>query len=312
MSPALPRKIVDLLLADMRKPPTKAADARPHAPDQRVAEFALSYLDAFGYFARPLAGWDAATAADVRRAVGDAQAAAGLKRTGTLTPRTVRYFESPRCGCPDVDRPHNAYGAVAARAKASLVRWQKAGVKYRVEACPAGVAKTGFAAVVETGFAAWSKYGNISAVRAAKGEDADVVFRVAAGPQSNFDGAGGQFGWAGVPDGGPVVVTLDDGEAWTLDAREHGVCLHNAVRHLLGHALGLTHSRVPTALMAPAYNATTCEPQLFDDVQRFQARYGVRAASLDRRPKAATLCVPVAAEDAVAAVTAAGYKVSGN
>ncbi len=71
-------------------------------------------------------------------------------------------------------------------------------------------------------------------------------------------------------------MKFDVDEAWTLLPGQRGTMLVNVATHEFGHLMGLSHSRLQTALMAPYYNAAIAVPQSQDDITRFQARYGVR------------------------------------
>lgn len=67
---------------------------------------------------------------------------------------------------------------------------------------------------------------------------------------------------------------LDDTEQW-VDSKEEGVDIMTVAAHELGHALGLGHSAVPGALMAPYYQGYDPEfalPQ--DDIDAIQSLYG--------------------------------------
>lgn len=274
-------RAVDLLLTHMATPGKRATarDASPvHGPSESTAKFALSYLDAFGYLKTELAEWKDIELGDILKAVGDFQGMFGLKRTKALDLKTVRAMEAPRCGCPDVVQARHA-GARGLKdfVTANLPRWKKTGVTYAIADYLPGISKTDFEQAVDAAFRSWTPYGNVDVSRATQGTS-DIVISVGRGAQSNFDGAGGTLAWAYLPDGGDnqLVMRFDLDETWILDPTQRGIVLHNVARHEFGHLLGLDHSRVQGALMAPYYNAAIRDPQQNDDIPRFQARYGVR------------------------------------
>lgn len=279
------KRAVDLLLDRMAKdakakPRTRAAlNNAPHAPDERVAKFSLSYLDAFGYLKNELAQWKDISLTDIITAIKQFQGFFGLPRNGQICTKTVRAMEMPRCGCPDILRArHRTFRAMKELAATNLPRWQKTGLTYSITDYVPGVSKTDFESTVYNAFQAWVRLGNVE-VNPAKSAQADIIISTGSGPQSNFDGPGGTLAWAYLPDGSDqqLLMRFDLGETWILDATQRGIVVANVATHEFGHLLGLDHSRVQSALMAPYYNVATSVPQANDDIPRFQARYGVRS-----------------------------------
>ncbi len=261
------QRAVDLLVADMGKKTRGVLDGpRVHKADARVAGFALSYLDAFGWLRDELAAWKDISLQDIKLALGDLQASLGLKKTRTLTVQTVRAMEAPRCGCPDVLRVrHAARRKFADRAAARRELWRKSGLSYYICDHPAGVPGGQFSTAVWEAFATWTLFTGVRSERTRVRGDADVLVDVGRGPQSNFDGPGGTLAWVSVrEDGDQLVMMLDADEDWTLHTCNRRVCVHNVLRHEAGHVLGLEHDSSPCALMSPFYNAIVDKPQPVD------------------------------------------------
>jgi matrix metalloproteinase-14 (membrane-inserted) len=283
--------------------PARRRPRRYEAPteDRRAAKFAACYLDAFGYLETGLE--NEPDQAALVRALSLFQYAAHVPVHGMLCPRTLRAMEAPRCGCPDVVRPrprHDRYRAIRAWAQQMQPVWTKRHLRYAVAAYVDGVPAPVQDQVLATAFGAWTRLGNIEAEPTTDLASADVVIGTGAGPASNFDGPGGVLAWAYMPDGSDRQLQLrfDQAESWTASAAERGTALLNVATHEVGHALGLTHSAINTALMAPFYSAAVAAPQPSDDVPRFQNLYGVRVATAP-----APAPVPPATPGATAATT---------
>lgn len=258
---------------------SKAADERASMPEARMA---VQYLNAFGYLGRELEDWKDITLGDLVDALASFQEFFGLKQSGILDTAVVRSMEKYRCGCPDVVSPDTVAGAEFLRvrqfAATNLPRWQKTSIKYTVEAYVSGLSKTEQDEVFDKAFDAWERVCGITVERAGPGQTADVVIGTGQGQRSNFDGAGGTLAWAYLPQGDDrqLVMKFDMDESWvgTGGASARGILMFNVAAHEFGHLLGLDHSRVQTALMAPFYDPNTASPRDNDDIPRAQARYG--------------------------------------
>jgi hypothetical protein len=279
------KKAITLLLDKMQAGQVAARDLKPttnvvHAPDERVAKFALSYLDAFGYLKEEINEWGDITIGDILSAIGQFQSMFGLKKTKTLDVKTVRAMEAPRCGCPDIVRHRHTEACGLKRAiNANLPRWKKSGVTYTIADYLPSVGKTDMDSIVQSAFDAWTKSGNLNVTRSTGGTP-DIVISYGRGKQSNFDGPGGTLAWAYLPNGtdSQLLCRFDLDETWVLSPNQRGILLFNVACHEFGHLLGLDHSRVQSALMAPYYNPAISVPQANDDIPRFQARYGERTS----------------------------------
>ena len=106
---------------------------------------------------------------------------------------------------------------------------------------------------------------------------ANVVVDIGTGQSSHFDGPMGTLAWAYLPPkhnyDGQLLMKFDTDEVWIKDMGQQGTLLRNVAAHEIGHILGLGHSSVDTALMAPYYSADVFCPQE-DDITRIQNLYG--------------------------------------
>jgi len=273
------RKAVDLLVGHMSKSTrTMSRTFRAYEPDERVANFSLSYLDAFGYLKNELEKWKDITLGDIVEAVKDFQGMFGLRKSGQVCVKTVRAMEMPRCGCPDHVRPWQNYAAVRNFARANLAKWQKDNLKYGIQDYLPGLSKPDFESIIYQSFQAWCRYGHVQVEPVRMNERPDIIIATGRGRQSNFDGPGGTLAWAYLPNGNDQQLTMkfDLDETWTQDPTMRGVLLDAVAKHEFGHLFGLDHSRVQQALMAAYYNPAVRNPQQNDDIPRFQARYGVK------------------------------------
>jgi hypothetical protein len=155
-------KAADILVAQMGRTAVRGGPAE-HAPDHRVAEFALSYLNAFGYLPVALADWPGITAADIANAIRLFQKKFASRRPAACRSRPSRAMEAQRCGCRTSSAPrHRQIRMIKRRVLASLPRWQKTGLKFYVDRAPAGVDQAGFERTVAEAFGRWTAYGRSS------------------------------------------------------------------------------------------------------------------------------------------------------
>lgn len=238
---------------------------------------ALNYLDAFGYFAKALQGWKDINLGDIVNAIVKFQDFFGLPQTGQLCAKTVRAMELYRCGYPDHVQPHHEnYMAIKAWADTQLPHWKKNGISYCVQDYVSGLSQSAQDAIIDQAFQQWMDVCGVQLHRGKSGEGCDIIVSTGQGQRSNFDGPGGVLAWAYMPDGSDqqLLMRFDLDETWIADPNQRGICMLNVACHEFGHLLGLDHSRVQGALMAPYYNVSVAKPQQSDDIPRVVARYG--------------------------------------
>uniref|UniRef100_A0A3Q2WIX8 Collagenase 3 n=1 Tax=Haplochromis burtoni TaxID=8153 RepID=A0A3Q2WIX8_HAPBU len=213
---------------------------------------------------------------DKKTKVQEMQRYFGLLPSGELTEETLAVMKKPRCGLSDVEQV------------GETVRWKKKRISYRLETIK----------LISVVNMLWSnvtplKFRN----RIMTVADIDIFFYSGDHNDSSpFDGRGGVLAHAFMPGlhiGGDVH--FDSDEDWSFNST--GINLFAVAIHEFGHALGLSHSSDPGAIMYPAYNFDpNYEPQLsFDDVKNIQKLYG----ELLPPPKTPTKCDPYLSFDAV-------------
>lgn len=252
-----------------------------HAVDERAtaaeSALAVNYLDAFGYLSKSLHGWKDINIGDIVNAIEKFQDFFGLPQTGQLCTQTVRAMETYRCGFPDHVHPHNVeYMKIKAFADTQLPKWRKDGISYCVQDYVRDMGKQTQDQIIDQAFGSWEEVCGVQLHRARPGEACDILVSTGQGQRSNFDGPGGVLAWAYMPDGSDrqLLMRFDLDETWVTDPTRRGILLLNVAAHEFGHLLGLDHSKVQGALMAPYYSASVAKPVANDDIPRAVARYG--------------------------------------
>ncbi|KAK7869885.1 hypothetical protein R5R35_006688 [Gryllus longicercus] len=233
------------------------------------------YLQKYGYVPPGRSGSAGAIYSEdnLRSAVREFQAFAGLNLTGELDNETVSLMQTPRCGVKDV------VGQGGGRSKRYALqgsRWRTKQLTYRISKYPSGLARDAVDEEIRRAFAVWSDHTDLSFSAKPSGSNVHIDIRFERGEHGDgdpFDGRGGTLAHAYFPVYGGDAH-FDDDEHWTI-AMYRGTNLFQVAAHEFGHSLGLSHSDVKAALMAPFYRgyepAFTLHP---DDIDGIQALYG--------------------------------------
>uniref|UniRef100_A0A3Q1CDR7 Peptidase metallopeptidase domain-containing protein n=1 Tax=Amphiprion ocellaris TaxID=80972 RepID=A0A3Q1CDR7_AMPOC len=197
----------------------------------------------------------------------------GLTVTGQLDTNTLAVMARPRCGVTDVTR----YGHFDGQPK-----WDKTVLTYRITQYTPDLSESVVDATIAKALKVYSDVVPLDFKQINSGTaDIMIVFKAQEhGDFSPFDGEGGVLAHAYSPGEGTGGDThFDEDENWTLTSA--GTNLFLVAAHEFGHALGLAHSQVQTALMHPTYQYVNTEGYKLpdDDRQGVQALYGVRASS---------------------------------
>ena len=216
------------------------------------------------------------------------QAFAGLDQTGELNSETVELMETPRCGVTDIVGP----GATAKRRKKRYAlqgsRWRTRLLTYRITKYPATsrLKKSQVDEQIKLAFQLWSEKTNLEFENKPSGSvHIEIRFEKREhGDGDPFDGPGGTLAHAYFPQYGGDAH-FDDQEFWTID-EFRGTNLLQTAAHEFGHSLGLSHSDVRDALMAPFYRGWIADFELHpDDVEAIEALYGKK--QVETRPTTA-------------------------
>jgi hypothetical protein len=217
--------------------------------------------------------YDEATAEAVRHF----QEFANLPVTGVVDDATAAKMNQPRCG--------NADPAGLSEFTTTGRKWATNNLRYGFQNFTPDVPDNDVARAIEQAFAMWAAYTPLRFTRVAMSAGPEIVIRFVAGDHQDgfpFDGPGGVLAHAFYPSVPPAPVTpimgdahFDEDETWTVAVppAAGATDLVTVAAHEFGHSLGLGHSNVSGALMAPFYGGPM-RTLHSDDVAGIQSLYG--------------------------------------
>ena len=284
------------------RPPSSATNSTPPAPRRPRALFrrasgelesarlqevdALHYLQRYGYMNESSANANLIAEESFQEAVVAFQRFAGIPETGQVDSLTVRFMQMPRCGNKDRSgKGENGKRRRKRRKRYALQgsKWRRQELTYRISQYPMRFLhkKHEVDGQIERAFRIWSQVAPIDFVVKKEGR-VHIDIRFASGEHGDgdpFDGPGNTLAHAYFPQYGGDAH-FDDQEYWTVDSYA-GTNIFQVAAHELGHSLGLGHSSVREALMAPFYQKYKPNFKLHaDDVLGIQALYGERDSDL--------------------------------
>lgn len=261
-----------------------------------------SYLQRFGYLGDTSEGFGAAhfpdAAADSPGAVGERsltdfeqgsydtvtaaavsrfQEFAGLAVTGVVDAGTADKMNQPRCGLPD--SPGLAEFTTSGR------KWSTTNLRYAFQNFTADVPSGDIILAIEQAFALWAAYTPLRFTSVPLASGPEIVIQFVSGDHGDgnpFDGPGSVLAHAffpSVPTAPPTAIMgdahFDDAETWTMVVPPGAGTfdLVTVAAHEFGHSLGLGHSAVAGALMAPFYGGPHRAVEA-DDIAGIRSLYG--------------------------------------
>ncbi|KAL1513726.1 hypothetical protein ABEB36_003098 [Hypothenemus hampei] len=236
------------------------------------ASNALLYLSQYGYLGPVKANSSQLLEeSSFRKAIEDFQGFAGLVVTGQLDDDTLETMTLPRCGVKD------KVGTGDNRAKRYALqgsRWKVKNLSYKISKYPPKLKRKEVDAEIQRAFNVWSDYTDLTFTP--KSGQVHIEIRFENGEHGDgdpFDGPGGTLAHAYFPVFGGDAH-FDASEAWSINSYR-GTNLFQVAAHEFGHSLGLSHSDVRSALMAPFYRGYDPTFDLDqDDIDGIQALYG--------------------------------------
>jgi len=237
---------------------------------------AMMYLSRFGYLdpslQNPTSG-SLISGDSVRTAIIEFQAFAGLNQTGILNEETAALMSAPRCGVKDKIGTSNS----ARRKRYALQgsRWRVKELSYSITKYPKGLKSSDVDRELANAFQVWADVTELTFTQARRGKvHIEIRFEKSEhGDGDPFDGPGGTLAHAYFPIYGGDAH-FDEAEQWTISSYK-GTNLFQVAAHEFGHSLGLSHSDVRAALMAPFYRGYESSFQLdTDDITAIQLLYG--------------------------------------
>ena len=191
-------------------------------------------------------------------------------------------METPRCGVKDQVGISLRFRRRRYAHQGS--RWSMKTLTYRITKYPSFSFLTNdqIDAEIERAFKVWSDKTSLNFKRKPRGT-VHIEIRFERGEHGDgdaFDGPGGTLAHAFFPIFGGDAH-FDEQEKWTAYSIK-GTNLFQTAAHEFGHSLGLSHTNVRGALMAPFYQGYNPTMELHDDdIKGIQALYGTNDSEFD-------------------------------
>ncbi|XP_017275513.1 collagenase 3 [Kryptolebias marmoratus] len=261
-------------------------------PSEERWLLAEKYLRRFYHLPNGLQGGQTSSG-DFQNKLKEMQRFFNLEVTGNLDDNTLALMKEARCGVPDVAE-YNHFPRD--------LKWQTNDVTFRILNYTPDLKKSDVDRAIRTALNVWADVTPLKFKKLYEG-DADIMISFGTrehGDHNPFDGPDGLLAHAYPPGQGIGGDThFDEDEHWTRDASTYNLFIVAA--HELGHALGMSHSSDPGALMYPVYSYATGYPLSLDDIKGIQALYGPNPNQRKVKPKpdAPSKCDPTLSFDAV-------------
>lgn len=215
--------------------------------------------------------------APTKAAIEQFQSFANLPRTGVVDEATAARMNQPRCA--NLDGPGLAEFTTSGR------KWATNNLRYAYQNFTPDVSEGDVVLAVEQALSLWAGYTPLRVTRVPLSAGPEIIIRFVPGDHGDgfpFDGAGSVLAHAffpSVPPAPPSAIMgdahFDEAETWTVDVPTGAgkIDLVTVAAHEFGHSLGLGHSSVTGALMAPFYGGPY-RKVVDDDIAGITSLYG--------------------------------------
>ena len=198
----------------------------------------------------------------------------GVEPTGVFDDATRDAMMQPRCALPDP-----AAGSIEF---ATTCAWERTDLTFALDTGTPDVAGNAEWDAIRRAFATWQALGGLTFREVGVGDNPDirVGWRPAADPDHSM--VGGVLAHADFPPRCGVVtntlpkpVHFDDSEhVWSIGAAANAFDIETVALHEIGHIVGLAHSSVSNAVMAPTVSPNFTKRALTqDDIDGFRRLY---------------------------------------
>ncbi|XP_066303281.1 stromelysin-1-like [Branchiostoma lanceolatum] len=248
-------------------------EERQNVPNVTMA---VKYLDQFGWYEGGEEMAKVRSASDMTTSMTEAvckfQKFAGLDVTCEIDEPTLDMMNMRRCGVRDVRVANFVLGN----------KWDHNDLTYNFKNFSPDLKEEEQKDAIAKALGLWAQVTPLTFTLVAPDDEADIVIQFLSGDHgdgSPFDGNGGTLGHAFFPgDGIGGDTHFDEAEVFNIVTPGEfttAVDMMTVAAHEFGHALGLGHSNIEDALMAPFYRYSP-ELQLHvDDINGVQELYGI-------------------------------------
>lgn len=205
----------------------------------------------------------------------------GLESSGVLDSETREWMSKPRCGIPDIDPFEPKEGGIAGEYKISGGKWSSLSISYKFINGTVDLAGGKEREIFKRALKTWADEIPFQFTEV-KGSSAAIMNVLWAkghhGDDNAFDGPGKVLAHAFYPppvNGSSIAgdVHFDDDTKWGTSHGSGKTDLLTVAIHEIGHALGIKHSDVKSAIMFPTYSGENRRLD-YDDVAAIKKIYG--------------------------------------
>lgn len=216
---------------------------------------------------------------NTERALTKMQEFHGLPPTGILDEATLEVLQAPRCGVPDAPTKEESNTALAEIG----TKWNTTNLGWGLGTHTSDLTTAQVRSAIQIGFRMWSAVTPLTFTERSYSSNPEILISFGG---TNHPPCPSPFGptvlahaYYPPPNGGSFAgdAHFNNGRTWSISSPvpRGSIDLPTVAGHEFGHSLGLAHSSVASALMAPTY-AGLRRSLHSDDIRRIQALYGQR------------------------------------